>query len=127
MMEEPHTKSFSCIELRCSCYCCGKVEANKCDVDALEALQRVRDVVGFPLYLTSAYRCESHPAESKKQKPGFHHSGQAFDISISWGSKRMEIIAAALDNGCRGIGFAETYIHVDWGLRSNGKTTWGYS
>ena len=123
-MTEPTTRSFSTSELRCKCKQCNGNVPNKCDVDALAALQRIRDSVGFPIYLNSAYRCEHHPAESKKDRPGQHFKGCAFDISISPGSKRMAILDAAFDAGVRGVGWSESFLHLDW--RSGPKTCWSY-
>ena len=123
-MTEPTSRSFSTSELRCKCKQCNGNVPNKCDVDALAKLQQIRDAFGEPIYLSSAYRCPLHPVESVKARIGTHGRGCGFDISISSGSKRMAILDAAFDAGVRGVGWSESFLHLDW--RSGPKTCWGY-
>lgn len=121
---EPLSLNFSAKELRCRCPVCKSSVPNKIDPYALAALQRVREAVGAPLSLTSAYRCAEHPEERKKKVPGRHHSGLAFDIAVPWGQLRGRIIECALIEGFHGFGFANTFLHLDY--RSGPTTTWGY-
>ena len=46
-----------------SCKHCGKNEINHKLIDKLQLL---RDDLGFPLVISSGYRCPEHPIEAKK-------------------------------------------------------------
>jgi len=124
-MTEPSSKNFPAAELRCKCQFCKGDKPNNVDPDALLLLQTIRDTVGFPMHLSSAYRCADHPAESRKDTPGQHNKGVAFDVSISAGWKRMAIMQAAFDVGISGFGWANTFVHVDF--RESRATCWSYS
>ena len=113
------SKNFSANELKCSC--CGSYGV---DQDALDKLQEVRESVGRPLRVTSSYRCSNHPVESKKSKPGTHNQGIAFDIAVSNGVERLEIISKGLSHGATGVGVAKTFVHLDW--RKSTPVSWVY-
>jgi uncharacterized protein YcbK (DUF882 family) len=91
---------------------------------ALDKLQAIRDELGFPLPVNSAFRCAAHPAENRKLKPGTHNRGIAFDIAVPWGPQRMKLIEVALKHGARGFGFADSYVHIDF--RDGPLTCWTY-
>lgn len=122
-MAEPQSDDFDAWELRCKCPICQQEVPNECDPKAVAALQAVRDEVGFPLILNSAYRCELHPMEARKAKPGTHHQGIAFDIRVPWGGQRIQILEAALKHGFKGFGFANGFLHIDY---RNEFASWDY-
>lgn len=109
--------NFSYKEIACSH--CGIVHVNTTSMDML---QRLRNNVGRPLTVSSAYRCEEHPIEKKKidqgQKPGSHTRGEAFDIKCSH-RHTWDILHHAFDIGFSGIGIKQTgevngrFVHVD--------------
>jgi len=113
------SKNFSADELKCSC--CGDHGVQQF---ALDKLQEVRESVGRPLTVTSSYRCSNHPVESKKSKPGTHNQGIAFDIAVSNGVERLEVISKGLSSGATGIGVAKTFVHLDW--RDGPSVAWVY-
>lgn len=113
------TKNFASDELACKC--CGEHGVQKY---ALDRLQEIRDAVGRPLKITSAYRCANHPNEKHKAKPGTHNHGIAFDIAVSNGAERYEIIKQGLLHGARGIGVAKGFVHLDW--RQGASVSWVY-
>jgi uncharacterized protein YcbK (DUF882 family) len=92
--------------------------------EAVDLLQKVRDIVGRPLQITSAYRCENHPVESRKEKPGTHNQGIAIDIYATNGAERYEIITAGLKVGATGIGVAKKFVHLDF--RDGVPVCWTY-
>lgn len=103
------TPNFSPFELACKCgECGGKVLM---DQEFMKKLQKIRDVVG-PMVITSGYRCEQHPAEKSKVKPGWHNKGRAVDVAMV-GGKRMMLLRVAMMNGMRGFGFGQTFQHLD--------------
>ena len=76
------SKNFSDKELSCSC--CGE---NKMTQETVDALQALRESLGRPLKLSSAYRCPEHNSKvSYTGKSGPHTTGQAIDIACSFKS-----------------------------------------
>lgn len=124
---EASTINFSAKELRCKCDLCRGEVPHKIEQNTLDKLQRVRSHVGFALPLSSAYRCENHPIEVAKKRPGTHARARAFDIALPFGEKRMAIVEAALIYGFKGFGFATSFIHIDDADTRHGLTSWGYS
>ena len=83
--------NFSSKELSCSC--CGENKFNK---ETLIALQRLRDAIGKPISLSSAYRCpEKNSKVSSTGKEGPHTTGKAIDILCS-GKLAHEILSFAM-------------------------------
>ena len=103
------SEHFSTKELTCKCGC------NTCEMNErfMEQLEALREYLGFPLVLNSAYRCIKHPVEAVKEKGGFHTLGRAVDIKCSDSTTRYKIISAAPRFGFRGIGVSDKFIHLD--------------
>lgn len=118
-------KNFTKEELECSC--CGADNPNLEFNELMDLVQEMRDELGYPLPISSAYRCESHPIEAKKSKPGMHNIA-AVDIKVFL-SKAHEVLELAFKKGFTGIGVSQKgsmnsrFIHLD--LREN-KTIWSY-
>ena len=108
------TKNFKATEFRCKCPICKLQVPHKMDPLVLEKVQELRDLYGAPLSLTSAYRCDKHPEEVKKEKPGQHNAGLAVDIRVTDGAMRMKLVELGLKLGATGVGVAKTFIHLDW-------------
>lgn len=109
LKEGPSSLNFSNEELMCKCGC-GKNDVN---LEALQKLQELREKIGKPLTLTSAYRCSQHPVERIKVTPGRHHEGVAFDIKVKGGIERREIVQVAMEMGWNGIGVHDEFVHID--------------
>ena len=96
-----------------SCKHCGKNEINHKLIDKLQLL---RDDLGFPLVISSGYRCSEHPIEAKKSKPGTHAEGIAVDIAVSH-EKAIHVVYKAIAHGFKGIGVNQKgngrFIHLD--------------
>ena len=94
------------------------------DANFLRALEEIREALGEPMFITSAYRSDQHPiTQSKIDKGGAHggahHLGLAVDVHCA-GSKAMKIIALAVDNNAiNGIGIKQNgawnsrFVHLD--------------
>ena len=96
------------------------------DHEFMLKLQAMRDKLG-PMSITSAYRCDKHPEEIRKQNPGAHAQGLAADIQAGGAEHRFLILDAAFDVGMVGIGTANSFIHVDSGHRyANRPAQWKY-
>ena len=68
-------KYFLPHELRCSH--CG---AERMQPHFMENVIILRELLGFPFIVTSAYRCKNHPIEVRKDSPGAHTTGQALSL-----------------------------------------------
>lgn len=90
------------------------------DENALDKLQAMRDLVGKPFRITSAYRDPFHNAKVGGSPLSMHKTGKAFDISLG-GHDKQGLIAAAKSVGFTGLGVNyKTFLHVDTGR----KRTW---
>lgn len=97
-MDVQLSKNFTQQELQCSC--CGKCVMHP---QMVSILQQMRDAYGRPIFISSGYRCTSHPVESMKEKPGEHTHGMAVDI-ICNGKEALELLNLAHQYGVRRIG-----------------------
>ena len=123
------SKNFSESELACSC--CGKNEMTQETVDALQAL---RESIGKPLRLSSAYRCPKHNSKvSSTGKTGPHTTGKAIDIVCSV-KEAWELLSFAMIRSkiWKGIGVSQKgkhesrFIHLDTIEADNRPWIWSY-
>lgn len=102
--------NFSEDELRCK-------HSGKCEMhpEFMQRLQRLRDVYGQPMRVTSGYRDRTHPIEARKDTPGEHSTGRAVDIGVQ-GAEALRLIRLALDAGFTRIGVQQKgmgrFIHL---------------
>ena len=83
---------FRAEELKCKCGHCDGGTMNKF---FMQRLVNVRENLGFPLVVSSAYRCPAYNAEiSDTGKVGPHTTGRAIDIQI-YGHRAHLLIQAA--------------------------------
>ncbi len=105
-------KYFTEDELKCSH--CGK---SGMDPNFMARIEALREQLGFPFPVNSAYRCPDHPIEARKSKAGAHSTGHAIDIGVR-GEKAHTLLDAALEAGFTGIGINQKgssgrFIHLD--------------
>lgn len=96
------------------CHHCGE---NKMDEAFLVQLDELRHRCGFPLVITSGYRCPAHnQAVSTTGPKGPHTTGKAADLGVSRGQAYI-VVRHAIDLNFWGIGIqqkgATRFIHVD--------------
>jgi zinc D-Ala-D-Ala carboxypeptidase len=110
-------KNFSPRELACKGT--GSVLV---DEVALDRLQKLRDALGIPINLTSAYRSPEHNARVGGAKKSLHMKGLAFDVRMD-NHDPYVFEMAAKEAGFRGIGYYphKNFIHIDLG----DERTWG--
>jgi zinc D-Ala-D-Ala carboxypeptidase len=110
-------KNFSPAEI--ACRGTGKLLVNEV---ALERLQALRNRLGKPLIVRSAYRSPEHNRAVGGAKRSKHLEGTAFDIGMS-NHDPVAFEAAAREAGFLGFGFypRSDFIHVDLGP----KREWG--
>lgn len=110
---------FSYDELYCKCGSCTLASAKKMCPTFMEHLITLRQRCGFAFLISSAYRCEIHPAEIHKEKGGSHTTGKAIDIRCAH-SEALKILEAAQKMGVfTGIGiqqkgnYTTRFVHLD--------------
>ena len=123
------SKNFSSKELSCSH--CGE---NKFDQKTLDALQDLREAIGKPLSISSAYRCPEHNQKvSSTGITGPHTTGKAVDILCS-GKTAHEVLSFAMIRSSiwKGIGISQKgkhksrFIHLDTITSDNRPWVWSY-
>lgn len=120
---------FSEDELRCKCGC----EEYYFDEAVLDTLNSIRRDCGFPLPVSSGYRCPDHPIEAAKEASGrpigAHCTGKAVDIGVER-ERAHRLIESALAHGCPRIGVNQRgggrFIHLDWDYTRPHPTVWSY-
>ena len=109
------TKNFSRKEFRCPC---GrrKCDAAPLDMRLVVELQKLRDMIGHPITVTSGCRCKQHNSTLQNASRGSKHlEGIAADIVCSELTpvefKKFAEAIPAFERG--GIGLYDWGIHVD--------------
>lgn len=120
---EYYTEHFSVNELRCRCETCNREEPHRIPPAKLSKMEDFRIIWGSPFTPNSTYRCELHPKEQKKDKPGEHTRG-AMDVPVRGGAQRFKAVNIALSLGATGIGVANTFVHFDF--RDTIPMVWKY-
>lgn len=109
---------------------CGKCE-NKIDDQLTASLDELRGRVGFPLIVSSGYRCPEHNQKVSSTGPnGPHTTGKAVDLAVSH-DKAYFVLQQALRMGFTGIGVngkgTGRFIHLDALPESAGRPrVWSY-
>lgn len=93
------------------CPCCG---VDTVDAELLELLEGVRDRFGFPVRITSGYRCETHNRHVGGSAGSYHLVGQAADIQVDRvRSKRVYAFLNQAYPDCYGIIEYPNHVHID--------------
>lgn len=110
-------KNFSPRELACKGT--GSIYVDRV---AISKLQELRDKLGIPLLVTSAYRSPEHNKRVGGAKASYHMRGVAFDIRME-NQDPVAFEMAAREVGFRGIGYypKQGFMHIDLGP----ERTWG--
>lgn len=83
------------------------------DPDAMDKLQALREAVGIPFHVVSAYRSPEHNSAVGGATRSKHMEGIAFDISMSNHPDKEEFKKMAEAHGFNGIGTYPTFVHID--------------
>lgn len=112
-------KHFKKEEFACPCGCGVRM-----DKDFVFRLDALRTILGFPIKLNSAYRCEDYNKKIGGSSNSQHIKGLAVDIHIVNGQHRYKLLKEVFEMNFSGIGFGDTFLHVD--DRVGTQTTWTY-
>jgi zinc D-Ala-D-Ala carboxypeptidase len=95
------------------------------DTDALDKLQALRNRLGKPVVLTSAYRSPAHNKRVGGAKASLHMQGNAFDVRME-NHDPHEFEAAARAVGFTGFGYypKSGFMHIDTGPARTWGTPW---
>ena len=80
--------------------------------ELIEKLQRLRDLIGQPVIVTSGYRNPSHNAAVGGAAQSRHLTGEAADIRVPE-LHPDEVAQIATDVGFNGVGIYSSFTHVD--------------
>ncbi|MFZ9079672.1 MAG: D-Ala-D-Ala carboxypeptidase family metallohydrolase [Alphaproteobacteria bacterium] len=109
------------------CQHCGSLSG--VDWEFASEIDELRKRVGFPLSLSSAYRCADHPIEKRKKKPGSHSTGRAVDVAVT-GAQALKVIETALEMGFERVGVNQKgsgrFIHLDKAHGFSAPAIWSY-
>lgn len=124
---------FSKKEFDCKCGC----GTNRMSESFIRGLDTMRRHLGFPLIVTSGYRCPEYNNKiASTGLTGPHTTGRAADLSVMGYQAHTVLRYATIHGGYSGIGIkqhgphASRFIHLD-DLEANGgrfrPTLWSYS
>ena len=113
------TKNFNLSEFECKCGCKMPEEVYSNVIKLANQLQTLRDIIGKPIHITNAYRCQKHNDTIKgSSKNSQHILGKAADIKVkSLKPKNLAMLIEELIYGGYmlqgGIGVYKTFVHYD--------------
>ena len=94
-----------------SCPCgCGKQGP---DGSLLIMLDAMRQLYGRPIIVTSGPRCEDYNAKVGGVLDSAHTRAKAADLACTNSRDRLALVHSAIECGCKRIGVAKTFVHVD--------------
>ena len=127
-MTDKNWQYFSHSEMACRCGC-GKAAMSD---DFMTRLNAHREACGFPLPVTSGYRCPEHnQSVAETGAAGPHTTGCAADIAVSR-DKATRVVRLALGLGFMGIGLKQhgpesgRFVHLDTVPTRPAQIIWTY-
>ena len=122
-LEQTPTQSFFTEEeLKCKCGC----NTYNTEEEFLARLNIARGIAGKPWKVTSGCRCKEHNKAVGGTANSAHLKGLAVDIAAPIGTKKFEIIKAALESGFTRIGVGSNFVHIDGDVSKPQNTLWLY-
>ena len=96
------------------CPCCDTIRIVPAFYTHAGMLERMRREAGFPIVITSGYRCKSHNTRVGGGTRSWHLLFATDIQPLDKDPKRLaRLFQLAQDIGFRGIGRYETFLHVD--------------
>jgi hypothetical protein len=95
-------------------FTCKETGENGIKDSFLYFMDNVRHDSGFSFRINSGFRGAQHSKERDKTGgPGQHNKGECCDVAVANATQRMRVVAMAIKHGARGIGVADTFVHID--------------
>lgn len=104
----PLTENFQAYEFDCKCSFCNET---KIAAYHIHELQKFRNELARPIFITSAYRCPHHNKAVGGVKRSRHLIGDATDIVVP--GMHPKIVQSEAVNFFDGLGHYRTFTHVD--------------
>ena len=104
---------------------CKYTGQNKISHELIDMLDEARELLGFPLVITSGYRHETHP-ESFTNPSSSHIKGLAVDIKCVDSKSRAKILEALVEVGFKRFGLHKGFIHADIDEAKANPVIWLY-
>ena len=120
-IKERGIKHFKVDEFKCKH--CGEVTIES---KLIEVLERLREHLGKPVVITSAYRCPEHNREIGGVPNSAHTRGYAVDIKVLSSATRYKILGFLIREGINRIGIAKDFIHFDLDPDKPKNVIWHY-
>ena len=124
-------KYFKPEEFKCKCGECQDDGTNM-SPQFVQKLDELREHCGFPVVISSGYRCPEYNNKiSKTGLNGPHTTGKAVDILVS-GRKARKLVGIAIALGFTGIGVSQKgrhekrFIHLDTIETGTRPWLWSY-
>ena len=83
------------------------------DFEFMKLIDELRDRVGSPIIINSAFRTKSHNLKVGGKSNSSHTRGLAVDLKVSSSEHRFLMVKCALELGITRIGIYKTFIHLD--------------
>ena len=96
------------------------------DKRLLKKLDKVREIVGEPIIITSGFRTPAHNESVNGVEFSSHLKGLAVDIAIRHSRMRFKLISALFEVGINRIGIADNFIHIDIDPDKDENVIWTY-
>ena len=96
------------------------------DESFMHSLDTLREKVGEPLILSSAFRTVEQNKAAGGVPNSAHLKGMAVDIVALTSRKRYTIVSAALEIGIRRIGIGKSFVHIDTDTTLPQNVIWLY-
>lgn len=119
LLKELRVRYFKLEDFRCRCGC---TNPNEVPTELCELVDAIREELGYPILITSGYRCFKHNAKVGGALKSIHLTGQAADLVVyapketqdvvNKLTKKMQQIAMRL-NPDGGVGLYNWGVHVD--------------
>lgn len=93
--------------------CTPSCSINDMQQDFLDLLDDIREYLGHPLLLSSAYRSKAYDLSKGRSGNSAHTRGRAVDIVCNSSATRYKIVRAALLYGVCRIGIGKNFVHID--------------
>lgn len=115
------SRNFDTEEFKC--FCCGEVHMQD---DLIANLQKLRDIYGKRIDVTSGYRCRKWNKYVDGKDDSAHLTGKAADIVVDDSKERFKLIMCALEVGFRRIGIGVDFLHLDMDTTKPQDVIWIY-
>jgi len=107
-------------------FACRHCEKVKIESRLIELLDALREHMGKPIVITSAYRCHVHNRRIGGVPNSAHVRGYAVDVKCTNSLDRQKMLEFLLSRGVERIGIHPAFIHFDLDPNKPSPRVWLY-